>query len=222
MRLRLLVLLLCSFCAFAGSIPVTNSSFEAPFLGSGGWGYFENLAPAVGWDYSAPAFATVFYPTAASFTLAGDGSPDGHQVATLGHYVAGEIGTSGSIGQNLGAVAGGETYTVSVMVGNRLDVADTPGLMWGIRLLADGVVFGDISGQLSDITDGTFETQTLVATAPLSDAGKSLRLELYNVGFQVVFDNVQADVTPEPATFGLAAGAGLLVLILRRRSRKGA
>jgi hypothetical protein len=168
-----------------------------------------------GWTISGTnASAGQFEPSSFYFSLP---LPDGNIVAYI---------NSGSISQRLGvSVLPDSTYTLSVDVGRRFDVA---GVNYSLNLLDGSNVLGTCtqSGSNASIAAGTFTDITLTCTTGASVPAGLLGIELTGSGRQVDFDNVQLSVasavsTPEPGalalTFvGLLMG-GLLFVHSRRR-----
>ena len=196
----------------AGPVTVINPSFENPALGcTPSNECFSASVP--GWSPSG-VFA-VFKPGPAQITTV----PDGTQVLGLGFDSNGEADQD-----TLTQVVANTTYTLSVMIGRRIDFAMSDysiGLL-GLKTQSDTVL----------PSAGNFLLDTLVYTALPGDVGKEIIIQLTstitppNFERQTDFDSVSLDATstevggsaPEPSAFVLA-GLGLLPLGLLRRRR---
>jgi hapalindole biogenesis HpiC1 cyclase-like protein len=219
MRLRVLVLLAFSFCLAlaagqlrADSVGVQNASFETVGVGGlpdgCGSGCAYNFGPIPGWTLTGAGGS--FQPNSTYFSSV----PNGSIIAF----------TNGSISQDLGvSLLPDTTYTLTVDVGNRLDLI-TSGSNYSIALEAGSTVLDAISGSNGAITPGTFQAETLTFTTGSTVASGDLTIDLSNlVGGQSDFDNVQltAVAAPEPSSLLLLGSAlGLLALFIGVSRRK--
>src|SRR6266481_2341915 len=191
--------------AWGDSISIQNASFEqiaptnplaSPCNGPG-FCAFNAGNPMPGWTISGTnASAGQFEPSSFYFSLP---LPDGNIVAYI---------NSGSISQTLGvSVLPDSTYTLSVDVGRRFDVA---GVNYSLNLLDGSNVLGTCtqSGSNVSIAAGTFADIALTCTTGASVPAGLLGIELTGSGRQIDFDNVQLSVvsavsTPEPGALAL-------------------
>jgi hypothetical protein len=192
------------------SIPVTNPSFETlpvgglPLPYSYGATYSE--APIPGWtNFQGPGASGQFQPGTPGGVF--NYIPDGSIVA---------YSNGGIISQTVGAtVQAGDTYTMSVFIGNRLDCCDAGGA--SADLLVNGNQYF-AAGTVATLGNWTQWTATYVGT-PV-DAGDSITIQLNSLGGQGDFDAVSltssATATPEPGYAALMLfGLGSLILTAR-------
>jgi hypothetical protein len=210
--------------AWGDSVTIQNSSFEqiaptnplnAPCNGPGLCAYNAGN-PMPGWTVGGTnASAGQFEPSSSYFSLP---LPDGNIVAYI---------NNGSISQTLGvSVLPDSTYTLSVDVGRRFDVA---GVNYSLNLLDGSYVLGTCtqSGSNASIAAGTFVDISLTCTTGTSVPAGLLGIELTGSGRQVDFDNVQLSVvsavsTPEPGALALTFVGllmGGLLFVHSRRSQ---
>ena len=211
--LMLLVLCICP-SAFATKVDIDNPSFElfsgekqsGPTISSmPSWGIWYNGIP--GWtgtgSFGIWDTGTGLYST---------GAPAGENVGYL---------SSGSIFQALNwTVNSGNTFTLSIDIGNRSDLAFPN---YSVKLLAGKDVL--VSGNSLTPGEGLFSTLTMSRTLEENDTlfnGKQLGIEIWADGLQLNFDNVKVSndplpqngkdhAVPEPATM-LLLGLGLIGL----------
>jgi HpiC1 cyclase len=228
---RLLISGVCAlaFCilttgAWADSVTIQNASFEqiapanplASSCNGPGFCAYNAGNPMPGWTISGTnASAGQFEPSSSYFSLP---LPDGNIVAYI---------NSGSISQTLGvSVLPDSTYTLSVDVGRRFDVA---GVNYSLNLLDGSNVLGTCtqSGSNASIAAGTFADIALTCTTGASVPAGLLGIELTGSGRQIDFDNVQLSVvsavsTPEPGVLALTFVGllmGGLLFVHSRRSQ---
>ena len=213
MRSLWLCLFLCGLVlsgvnAQAGSIAITNYSFETPTISPGGY----VPGSVTGWTGTGLVGVT---------NLSGQNKysvpfPDGNNVAF--------INGSGSFEQDLAGVtvSGGLGYTLSVWLGVR---NDDPASLYQIQLLANGTPLTPSSSVNPTLVDysGTFSqaTETYSASSLAPYIGEPLSINLTEIsGGQLDFDLVQLQTaTPEPGSLTLLlAGALLAAVRLRRRA----
>jgi len=216
-----------AFCIFAtgargDSITVQNASFEliaftnplVSLCNGPETCAFNAGNPLPGWTIGGTnQSAGQFQPSSSYFSLP---VPDGNIVAYI---------NNGNISQTLGVfVLPDSTYTLSVDVGRRFDIA---GVNYSLSLLDGSNVLGTCtqSNSNASIAAGTFADIALTCTTGASVPTGLLGIQLSGSGTQVDFDNVQLSVvsavsTPEPGALALAfAGllmGGLLFLHSRR------
>jgi hypothetical protein len=206
MRTRILavVVLLTLFALVGGSaradnIAVQNGSFEQ--LNASGFSFFcgsgcaYNLGPIPDWTMAG--YGGSFEPGGAFNTPV----PNGSNIAFI-------IGT---LSQDLGvSVIAGDTYTLSLFVGDRLD--STPGT-WSIMLDAGSTVLCSNGGATSSIASGTFAEESCTFTASSTVPAGDLVVWLTGSGYPASFDDVTVTQTPEPNS-ALLLGAGVLLLAI--------
>jgi hypothetical protein len=193
---------------------IANGSFESP-AANATWA----VAPGGSYSYISPTYwqatarAGPSKPTTLAFPL---GAPDGLQIGFTGDDVS-----PGTLFQNVpAALEAGITYTVSGLVGSRLDYAGS-----GIIFLAtaSGSVLagsGSISPPLGTFSEVSFSFSPLANEPRI---GQQLRVVLQRSGgHQANFDDIRLTMTPEPASF-VNAFAGLVAMgcfgpALRRRN----
>jgi hypothetical protein len=84
------------------------------------------------------------------------------------------------------------TYTLSVDVGHRLDVA---AMSYTIELVAGGVVLNSATGNVASIPAGSVATVSVSYTSPGAVAvDQPLEIRLISDGSQIDFDNVTLTV----------------------------
>jgi hypothetical protein len=172
----------------ASSLTVTNSSFEADVYGDNSFG------AAQGWTFTSGGSAN---PVNDIFpgTTGSPGTMPSPADGTQGGYVGG--GTGGNGFQDLPATyAANTTYTLTVAVGHRLDVA-TIGNYQVSLFAGSGTNLVSASGSSSAITSGTFSNVTVSVTTATGDAflGQPIRVWIRDIGYQTYFDNVRVDAT---------------------------
>lgn len=166
--------------AGGGAIAVANPSFEADVLPD-----FDTAAPqSDSWivgsfnSWTVTGTGGVFNP-GTTLQFPGD-VPNGSNIA---------YSNGGTIRQTIaGATASaGETYTLSVEVGDRADAA-FPG--YRIELWIGGIQRALDSSSASPI-DGTFATASLSYTAVAADDGEAFQIRLVGTAPQATFDDVR-------------------------------
>lgn len=195
-----------SSLAWADNIVVNNSTFSALPAGGltsggslGAWeagsvpgwvgsGFFGEYQPIVGTTFNS--------------------LPGGSTIA----FVSG-----GMLSQDAGTVQANETYTLSVDIGARTDVADGG----SIALLINGVTYKGVGTAPGA---GGWSVYTVNYSALKSDVGAQIYIELIGgaVG-QGDFSNVllaDADPAPEPSTFALLLAGAAATWIGMRHRRK--
>ncbi len=213
----------------AGVIAVVNPSFESPVLGPSDFlGGVYNQGPITGWaQFNGPNSGvwnpSLYFP---AFVAGSFNAPDGNQAGYTGN------GTSPSdfalIGQMLGAISPGASYTLSALVGNR------PDYPMGDYRMEIGFLVGGISGIFTPFAiannpgspaDGTFALVSLTGTAPLLATGNlAIAFEggLNNTPGQVSWDAVTlTSSVPEPSTWAmLLLGFAAVGFVAYRRARR--
>ncbi|HXO88400.1 MAG TPA: hypothetical protein VN885_07090 [Candidatus Acidoferrales bacterium] len=186
--------------ARADNIAVQNGSFDQ--LNASGFSFFcgsgcaYNLGPIPNWTMAG--YGGSFEPGGAFNTPVPDG---GSNIAFI----------TGTLSQDLGVPEiAGDTYTLSVFVGDRLD--NTPGT-WSIMLDGGSTVLCSNGGVDSSIALGTFAEESCTFTASSTVPSGDLVVWLTGSGFPASFDDVTVTQTPEPNS-ALLLGAGVLLLAI--------
>src|SRR5579863_10359673 len=187
----------------ADSISIQNASFETvnPLTFTGcGTGCAYNFGPIPGWTLNGTGGS--FQPGSTYYTSL----PDGNTVAF--------ISTPGAtISQTLPvSLMPDTTYTLSVDVGNRLDLLETG---FSISLDAGATALNTVTGSNSTITPGTFANETLTYTTGSTVLPGDLTIILGSGGSQSNFDNVR--LTTSSTSGGSASvpePSGLLLLVM--------
>ena len=186
----------------SGTVPISipNFSFENPAQANGGYSDNSLTSWTIG---STPG---VYTAGVQNNTSAGYFSsvPDGSQFAYVNadsngsYYPASDTLTSAV----LGTVAGGQPYSLTVAVGNRLDTPSANNGTYTISLLDGGTVLASQTYSGSSIASGTWHDLTLAYTTPSNVATGNLQVQLgfstagYAAGNpygQGDFDNVAPD-----------------------------
>ena len=198
-KLTLLALLAAAHSAQAALITVTNGDFE-------NWEADWTRAGSVGWQ---PVGTTTGYTD--DLTPYGGWLVFGNGAGTVSQTLTGTTLQTNT------------TYTLTVAVGNRNDLA-LPG--FGIELLAGAsIVASEYSitqgGSVADPADGTWSDVTATFTTGGTVVAGDLGIVLQSYGVQVNYDNVSLDATaiPEPGTYALLAGCFALASVMIRRRR---
>ena len=202
--------------AFAQTLSVPNSSFETPALGNGGdnlsasstsnnWTWALNNGQTEGIENPSGKF---------SGDNTGTGAITGADGANAAFVNAGGTNGSGTItsAASLGAVSAGNTYTLTVAVGNPSGGGTQQPGSFTIELFVNGVVATSfpLTNADTSITDGTFADFTTSFTATAAQAGGALTAQLYHVNqgtgngnAQLFFDNVRVTGVVAPAVPGV-------------------
>ena len=196
-RVTLAVTMLVGLTTAASAAPVliVNAGFEAPSLGDS-----QAIFTVAGWTNSGDS--GTFNPHAGAFA---SGAPEGENVAFSSHG-------GPTISQILSATAQANTlYTLTMLVGNRLD-ADFGG--YQTELWAGGTMLAQDNGSLFP-ADGQFLMSTVQYFVASGDAvaGSALEIRFRSLGWQTVFDDVQA------RRHGTSAGTGAARPARPRRCR---
>jgi hypothetical protein len=201
---------------WAGPVTVNNPSFENPALACAPSNECWQSGSITGWTPSG-VWAT-FKPGPAQVNSV----PDGSQILGLGFDGSGEVDQD-----TLTQVVANTTYTLSVMIGRRID--------FGMSDYSIGLLGLQTQSDTVSPTAGNFLLDTLVFTSGGPgdpNIGKEIVIQLTATitppvfERQTDFDSVSLDATtsvvggsaPEPSAFVLA-GLGLLPLALLRRRR---
>jgi hypothetical protein len=214
---RLMTSAVCAL-AFAGlaglargsSIPLVNPTFSSPAQGS----FVAAGGSFLGWttggnagvlNYTAnsgsPTTEAPYWPTVpAGTTFAYSNLDDIKQITT----------------SPLGVIEPGFIYTLQVGAGQGIGVGGPTSNVISL-IAADGTV---LSTATTANSIGSFTTETLTYTAPLSGAvlGQQIGVVLGTGGIQSNFDNVVLTAVPEPGALGLL-GLGALGLAWTLRKR---
>jgi hypothetical protein len=185
--------------AGATPIPITNAGFESPVLTNGAF----TLGSIVGWSG-----AGVFNPTTGQFP--GE-APEGQNTG---------FSNGTSLLQALSSMlAADTTYTLTVLVGDRLDTA-FPG--YSVQLLAGSTVLSECVTCVTP-QNGSFALVTVTYSTGASDPliGQPLSIALGSAGLQTNFDDVRLDAVPEPTSIPLlASGLGAVAGVGWSRRRQ--
>jgi hypothetical protein len=198
------LLVLAAVPAWADSVPVTNASFEAPTTLNLNYNGPYNLGPIQGWTTTGTG--GVWQPNTAIFTAI----PDGQAIA---------YSNGGGFSQDLTGISAvsGDSYTLSVFVGNWLSGANTGNFT--ISLDAGSTTLCTFTGNSASIKAGTFMDET--CTSPVLSSAPSGDLSIVLSGSpnaELFVDDVSVTATPEPGSLALlAVGLGFLFFVARRR-----
>jgi hypothetical protein len=220
MTCRTILLAALGAVALAGSaaqahfVPIVNPSFESPNFGS--TSPFFSTGVITGWQVGG--VGGVYVPGQIPGTFGA--APNGNQIAYTGP------GNGSIIFQDVGPVIPGGIYTLSVEVGQRLDLPlfdNQLFLGFGGHDLATTTLFAASSNPAASPAPGTYALATVTGVAPAGASGDVLLfLEGGNSGAfgtsgQAGWDNVSLFI-PEPFSAVLLA-TGLLGLTVVRRRR---
>jgi hypothetical protein len=180
--------------AHAGSITITNNSFETLpnsglNIGCGGTCAYD-IGPITGW--------TTTGQTGQWITGGYAGNPNAFDGSVVAY-----INGPGSISQNVGTAVAGVTYDLGAEVLARTDLPEA-GM---VQLWIGGVLVATAS--TVDAGNGTWNLETLQYTADAAQAGETLTIVLTANGSQGDFDDITLNATPEPSSL-LLLGTGLL------------
>jgi hypothetical protein len=197
----LIVALLSGLTGQAGatSIPITNAGFESPALTNGAF----QQANILGWSGSGG----VFNPTTAHFP--GE-APEGQNTG---------FSNGQPLSQTLTIVlAANTTYTLTVLVGDRLDTA-FPG--YHVQLLAGSTILSECATCVTP-QNGSFSLVTVTYSTGASDPliGQALSIVLGSDGLQTNFDDVRLDAVPEPTTIAFLGSGGAVAGVAWCRRRR--
>ena len=204
----------------AQAIPIINSGFELPTMGSIGDSSDNVLNGWLGDSTLARTFGTYYVP--ASAYNSSPAAPEGLQIAYVNN------GTS--IAQNTGvALTSNTTYTLSALVGRNNGSGNSAGqaLLFQGGSIVNGVVTGGtLLGSSSPVMfGGQFsQAQIIFSTGVSVSSSGTLIIQLKSLASdQVNFDKVslfRASAVPEPGVFALLAGSGTFGTMLFSLSRK--
>jgi hypothetical protein len=247
LRVSILVLALAVFAnsASAGSIPVTNFSFENPTVASNpGYTYYSSIQA---WTFGGTNDFSGLQLISTQYSSAQPANTDGYQDAVF-NLSYGETGTityttsgdSSGNGASLGTIQSNTDYALTVALGNRTGTGayGDPGDVY-LNLQAgtgtDTSTYATVAqlevtpGEMPDDAFTDF-TVTLTASYILSHPsllGENLGIQIAATGVndyedQNNFDNVQLTETtvPEPHTWVLIGFGGLVLLAGVNRTRQ--
>ena len=205
------------------SIAITNFSFETD--NAGGDNLFTTTAPT-GWTDLGGGTKGTMNPGSSFYSDADadDGNPSGGTLGDMDdNQVFFNVNGGNGISQTLAdSIVVGNTYTMTVAVGDRDAGSRATFSGYDIRLLAGGSLVASTSSTVSP-GDGTFTDVSFSYTAEAGDSGL-LGIELRETngggGKAVDFDNVRLSFTavPEPSSTALLSLGGLALMLRRKRS----
>ena len=214
----------------AGAATVLNHSFESPVLADGTIGPVDSAWTIISSGGDPSPGIAAFNPDAPYFTgAAGSGTPsgaDGTNVFTT--YTDNAPGAYGGLSQVITGTTliAGETYTLTVAIGDYLTLAPTN---WHLAIstssMGVGTYLTNLSGLGASLTDDQFNdfSVSYTATGAETQIGEDLKITLWGQnddgiggGTHVPFDNIRFSAVPEPSAAVLGA-IGLLGLIRRGR-----
>lgn len=224
--------------AVAAPISVPNDTFQLPAVNDGAALYINtlDLVTIPGWtaSLSGPGITQggitdpldAQFPGATGDDAALPGTADGGQAVVLRGSLAANTQVFVTI-DPLATVEAGETYTLTVAVGNALD--SDPGDV-AIQITVNNNVVAQTTANDASLPEGTFTDLQLVYVAPASGplVGGTLKVRLRQLvtgaGNQYAyFDRIEFEdgAVPEPgAPLLLAAGATALACAGRRGRRR--
>jgi hypothetical protein len=208
-----------AFGAQATSITVLNPSFETVPVGGfpetggcSGTGCQYNSGSIPDWTLSDPGDSGEWQPGNSTSFFNPPGAEDGTTVA----YTNG-----GAISQTVTPLSvAGETYTLTVWVGDRADVGTSGDF---VDLVIGGTDYAAAPVDGGSLTSGQWTEFQAVAVA--SASGDTIGIQMGSSGVQGDFDNVSLSaVVPEPGTWALmlAGFAGLGAMLRARRKTTNA
>ena len=200
-----LTLLLAGSAAHAAPVFIVNAGFETSVLDDGG----VDFNP-LGWNSGGDSGA--FDPHAAALAA---GAPEGENVAFASFG-------SPTLSQTLASTVEANTlYTLSMLVGNRLDAAFGG---YQTELWAGGTLLARDDNSLAP-ADDAFLLSTVQYFVSAGDVaiGSALEIRFRSLGWQTVFDDVRLDAeprrdVPEPGLLTLLALGAATAAARRRRT----
>ncbi|WFB37798.1 PEP-CTERM sorting domain-containing protein [Kiritimatiellota bacterium B12222] len=229
--LRLSLPLVCSatLTLQAGTISVSNYSFEAPDTDT-----FKNEVT----DWIHPSTRVAVQKVNGNFPTA----PDGDQWLIVDSRKVNSSSEPGYVFQKIGTIDEALTYTLDVVIGSRSDLPLPDNYIGGFFTDDNGVfstgsgVSLDGDGTLATFDKSDYPTLPNLTAATIDGgtfwnaAGSGLQGEDLYIGFyipiddnsgntvkQVIFDNVRVTTVPEPSSIILVLGGLLTLFAFKKR-----